>query len=345
MAIFLSETLKAEWARLLRLSDGDWMNVLVTGGAGYIGSAVVERLVRDGHRVVSIDNLSQGNYECLVNYSENSRLKLAVGDICDSEKLEEVLREGEDVNAVVHLAAVPGIEMCQRNPKEAVLTNVYGTYNVLEAARKYDIDKVVFGSSAAVYGNPIKTPVGEDHPLNPTNLYGVTKLAAEGLLGSYHASYGLGTVVLRFGNVYGVGVYTHWDTVIPKFVRQALSGQALTIYGDGKQSRDFVHVWDAVEAVILALRDEKGEGAGESFNVGVGKATSVNVIADTVSRVFYAEYGKKVDIVNLPPRRGEPYVPNFCYSIEKIRGKLGFKPEGSIEKNVRQLIEYGSENL
>ena len=321
------------------------MNVLVTGGAGYIGSALVERLLGDGHRVVSIDNLSQGDYECLGKYRESPRLKLVVGDICDSEKLEEVLREGEDVNAVVHLAAVPGIEMCQRNPKEAILTNVYGTHNVLEIARKHDIAKVVFGSSAAVYGNPVKTPVGEDHPLSPTNLYGVTKLAAEGLLGSYHVSYGLDTVILRFGNVYGVGVYTHWESVIPKFVRQALSGEALTIYGDGEQSRDFIHVWDVVEAVILALRDERGVVNGESFNVGVGKATSVNVIADTVSRIFYAEYGKKVGTVNLPPRRGEPYVPDFCYSIAKIGGKLGFKPEWSIERDVKQLIEYGRENL
>jgi UDP-glucose 4-epimerase len=321
------------------------MNVLVTGGAGYIGSALVERLVSEGYGVVSIDNLSQGDYECLVKCRESPRVKLVVGDICDSEKLEGVLREGEGVSAVVHLAAVSGIERCQRNPREAILTNVYGTHNVLEAARKYDIDKVVFASSAAVYGNPVKTPIGEDHPLSPTNLYGVTKLAAERLLESYHASYGLDTVILRFGNVYGVGVYTQWETVIPKFVRQALSGEALTIYGDGEQSRDFIHVWDAVEAVILALRDERGAVNGESFNVGVGKATSVNVIADTVSKIFYAEYGKKVGTVNLPPRRGEPYVPDFCYSIEKIGGKLGFKPECSIERDVKQLIEYGRENL
>jgi UDP-glucose 4-epimerase len=321
------------------------MNVLVTGGAGYIGSVLVERLVSEGYGVVSIDNLSQGDYKYLVKCRESPRVKLVVGDICDSEKLEGVLREGEGVSAVVHLAAVSGIEMCQRSPREAVLTNVYGTHNVLEVARKYDIGKVVFASSAAVYGNPVKTPVGEDHPLSPTNLYGVAKLAAEWLLESYHASYGLDTVILRFGNVYGVGAYTHWETVIPKFVRQALSGEALTIYGDGEQSRDFIHVWDAVEAVILALRDKRGVVAGESFNVGVGKATSVNVIAGTVSRIFYAEYGKKVGMVNLPPRRGEPYVPDFCYSIAKIGGKLGFKPELSIERDVKQLIEYGRENL
>jgi UDP-glucose 4-epimerase len=321
------------------------MNVLVTGGAGYIGSALVERLVSEGYGVVSIDNLSRGDYKYLVKYGESPRVKLVVGDICDSRKLEEALREGGGVSAVVHLAAVPGIEECQRSPREAVLTNVYGTHNVLEVARKYDVGKVVFASSAAVYGNPIKTPVGEDHPMSPTNLYGVTKLAGERLLESYYVSYGMGTVILRFGNVYGVGAYTHWETVIPKFVRQALSGQALTIYGDGEQSRDFIHVWDAVEAVVLALRGERGVVAGENFNVGVGKATSVNVIADTVSRVFYAEYGKKVGTANLPPRRGEPYVPNFCYSIAKIGGKLGFKSEWSIERDVKQLIEYGMENL
>jgi len=321
------------------------MNVLVTGGAGYIGSALVERLVGAGHGVVSIDNLSRGDYECLVKYRESPRLKLVVGDICDSKKLEGVLREGGGVSAIAHLAAVPGIERCQRNPKEAILTNIYGTHNVLEAARKYDVDRLVFASSAAVYGNPVRTPIGEDHPLSPTNLYGVTKLAAEGLLESYHTSYGLDTVILRFGNVYGVGVYTHWETVIPKFVRQVLSGQPLTIYGDGKQSRDFIRVWDAVEAVILALKGERGVVAGENFNVGVGEATSVNVIADTVSRIFYAEYGKKVGTVNLPPRRGETYVPNFCYSIAKIRGKLRFKPELSIEKDVKQLITYGMDNL
>jgi hypothetical protein len=121
----------------------------------------------------------------------------------------------------------------------------------------------------------------------------------------------------------------------------SLSGERLTIYGDGKQSGDFIRVPDAVEAVILALRDESGVVDGESFNVGAGKATSVNVIAETVSRVFYAECGKKVGTVNLPPRRGEPYVSNFCYSIAKIGGRLSFKPERSIEKNVRQLIAFG----
>jgi UDP-glucose 4-epimerase len=321
------------------------MNVLVTGGAGYIGSVVVERLVGEGYGVVSIDNLSRGNYSYLVKYRESPRVKLVIGDICDLGKLEGVLSEGERVDAVVHMAAVPGIEMCQRSPREAVLTNVYGTHNVLEVARKYDVGKVVFASSAAVYGNPVKTPIGEDHPLSPTNLYGATKLAAERLLESYHVNYGMDTVILRFGNVYGVGAYTHWDTVIPKFVKQALSGQALTIYGDGEQGRDFIHVWNAVDAVILALKSEKGLVAGESFNVGVGKATSVNLIADTVSKVFRAEYGKKVGTVSLPPRSGEPYVPNFCYSIAKIREKLGFNPEWSIEKHVKQLIEYGMENL
>ena len=121
------------------------MNVLVTGGAGYIGSALVERLLSEGYGVVSIDNLSQGDYKYLVKCGESPRVKLVVGDICDSEKLEEVVSGGEGVSAVVHLAAVSGIEECQRSPREAVLTNVYGTHNVLEVARKYDVGKVEIG--------------------------------------------------------------------------------------------------------------------------------------------------------------------------------------------------------
>lgn len=172
---------------------------------------------------------------------------------------------------MVHLAAVSGLENCRRNPDGAVLTNVLGTRNVLEAARKFDIQRVVFTSSAAVYGMPVTTPVGEDHPLRPMNLYGVTKLAGESLMRAYYDVYGLETVVLRLRNVYGVGVFTRWRTVVPRFVRQAMEGKPLTVYGDGWQTRDFVHVLDVVEAIRLVLRAEKGIVAGETFNVASGQ--------------------------------------------------------------------------
>lgn len=318
------------------------MNVLVTGGAGYIGSALIVKLLEEGHDIISIDNLSRGDYKCLKKFEGDPRLKLVVGDICDLEKLEKVMKEHGNVDAVVHLAAVPGLDRCQKNPETAILTNLYGTYNVLEIAREYDVKVAVFTSSAAVYGNPVKTPISEDHPLNPTNLYGVTKLAAEKLVNAYHSSFGLNTVILRFGNVYGVGVYSHWETVIPKFAKQALNGQKLTIYGDGYQSRDFIHVWDAIQSVELVLKAENNITAGETFNVGTGNPTSVNAIVKMMSKILREEYSKQIETTHLPPRKSELYASNFCLSPTKIENKLQFKPREDIEKGIKGLIAQAS---
>ena len=315
------------------------MNILITGGAGYVGSTLVKMLTEEGHNVVSIDNLSRGDYMHLRRAVGKSNVRMLVGDISCLKSLEEAM-EGENLDAVVHAAAIPGLERCQKNPERAVLTNIYGTYNVLEAARRFDVERVIFTSSAAVYGNPVKTPIREDHPLNPINLYGVTKLSSEMLLNVYHETYGLSTVILRFGNVYGVGVYTYWETVIPKFVRQALNGEPLTIYGDGGQSRDFIHVYDIVRAVKLALNAEDSVVRGEAFNVGTGKPTSVNAIANVISKTLLEETGKAPEIIHLPPRSGEPYTPNFCLSPKKIREKLRFEASWGIEEGVRQLIKY-----
>ncbi|MCK4952972.1 GDP-mannose 4,6-dehydratase [Candidatus Bathyarchaeota archaeon] len=315
------------------------MNVLVTGGAGYIGSTLIKQLLEKEHKVVSIDNLSRGDYKFLMKYKENPRLKLLIGDIRDPDKLKAVIKENKDVGAIVHFAAIPGMERCQKNPKGAALTNIYGTYNVLETARNYDI-KVVFISSAAVYGNPIEVPISENHSTNPTNLYGVTKLAGEKLLSAYHSSYKLNTVALRFGNVYGFGVYSHWETVIPKFTKQALSEQPLTIYGNGEQSRDFIHVWDIIQAIELVLEGEKNLVAGETFNVGTGKPISVNTIANMVTKIFYEECKKNVKTTHLPPRKGEPDTPNFCLSPIKIKNKLEFRPQWDIKSGIKQLIRY-----
>jgi UDP-glucose 4-epimerase len=315
------------------------MRVLVTGAAGYIGSALVKELMGDGHRIASLDNLSRGSYEYLLEHlTEDSSLKLHVGDVRDQERLEEVVRNS-GVEAIVHLAAIPGLERCRRDPNGAITTNVHGTYNVLESARECDVSRVVFTSSAAVYGNPVETPIKEGHQLRPTNLYGVTKLAAEKLLDAYHQSYGLDTVILRFGNVYGVGLYTHWETVIPKFVKQALNGRSLTIYGDGWQARDFIHIWDIVQAIKLVLKTGKGI-AGEAFNVGTGKPTPVNAIADAVSKIVEKRFGTTVRKVHLPPREGEPYVKDFCLSAVKIKTMLGFAPKWTIEDGINQLIDF-----
>lgn len=315
------------------------MTVLVTGGAGYIGSTVVSELLKRGERVVSIDNLYRGDYKYLRDrHGDDANLRLVVGDISSINDLKRALEGVRDLRGIVHLAAVPGLERCRKDPSRAVATNVLGTFNVLEVARMMDVERFIFASSAAVYGVPKEAPIREGHPLKPINLYGVTKLAGEKLVEAFNYSYGLDTVVLRLGNVFGVGLFTYWETVIPRFVRLALEGKPLTIYGDGKQSRDFIHVLDVAKAVSLALnRDGVG---GEVFNLGGGRAVSINDVAGVISEIFREEYGRKVEVVYLPPREGEPYVEDFYFSMVKVERGLGFRADWSLEDGVRQIIEY-----
>jgi len=265
--------------------------------------------------------------------------RMEVGDICDISQLSKVF-EKMRIDMIVHAAAIPGLERCRKDPEKAILTNILGTYNVLEVARASNVSKVIFTSSAAVYGVPEVTPIPEDHPLNPRNLYGATKHSGEVLMRLYNRTYGLNTLILRFGNVYGVGVYTYWETVIPRFVKQALTDNPLTIFGDGEQSRDFIHVRDIVKAIKLALRAEADLAYGEVFNVGIGRPTKINDLAKLVSSIVKEETGKEVRTVHLPPRKGEPYIPNFSLQTTKITEKLGFKADWTLEDGIKQLIKY-----
>jgi UDP-glucose 4-epimerase len=308
------------------------MRVAVTGGAGYIGSTLVVKLLERGDAVVSIDDQSIGDYSHQKNQWQDEKAECVVGDIRDLELLAEKW-EGSD--AVAHLAAMPGLVRCNEHPEEAVSVNVYGTYQVMEAARRLDIGRVVFCSSASTYGVPVQMPVTEEHPQRPLNLYGVTKVAGEQIVNTYWDNHGIETVNLRFGNIYGVGVFTRWDTVIPKFVNQGMSGEPLTVYGDGEYSRDFVHVQDISEAMMLSLTKD-GIG-GETFNVG-GETLTVNRIADIVKEEIAAETGGAAEAVNTAPRPGE--TKRFSYDLTKIRGVLGFENRWTVREGVRQLIKY-----
>lgn len=308
------------------------MRVAVTGGAGYIGSTLAVKLIDRGHEVVSIDNESIGEYSYLRNHKEGGKAECVVGDIRDLDLLVE---EWRSCDAVAHLAALPGLVRCNEHPDEAVSVNVYGTYQVMEAARRLGIRRVVFCSSASIYGVPVEIPVKEEHPQRPLNLYGVTKVAGEQIVNTYWYNHGIETMNLRFGNIYGVGVYSRWDTVIPKFVNQGMSGKPLTVYGDGEYSRDFVHVQDISEAMTLSLMKE-GIG-GETFNVG-GETLTVNQIADIVKEEIATETGSAAEVVNTMPRAGE--TKKFSYDLTKIRGVLGFENQWTVREGVRQLIKY-----
>ena len=178
-------------------------------------------------------------------------------------------------------------------------------------------------------------PVTESHPTRPLNLYGVTKLAGEKLMDTYYDNYGIETVNLRFGNIYGVGLFTRYDTVIPKFVNQAINNQPLSIYGDGGYSRDFVHAEDITKAIMLSLATPNV--GGETLNVG-GDTLTVNQIADIVKEEVENTTGKKVETINTAPRVGETKL--FSYNLEKIRRLLKFKNDWDVKQGVKQIIKY-----
>ena len=294
------------------------MRVAVTGGAGYIGSTLIRHLLKEGHEVTSLDNQTTGSYRHIKQLNA-SGARLLEGDIRNTADLDIAFREAD---AVVHMAALSDLDSCNEKPDEAISVNVYGTHRVAESAAKNGVQKLVFCSSAAVYGTPATIPVTEETPTQPLNLYGVTKLASEKILDAAHATGGLENVNLRFGNVYGVGLYTNWVGVIPKFAALAIEGKPLTIYGDGESTRDFVHVEDITRAIALSLIAE--EIGGETFNIG-NETTTVNEIAATISEEARKATGNTVKTTHLQPRPGE--TKEFSYDTAKIRLALGFKPK------------------
>ncbi len=307
------------------------MRVAVTGGAGYIGSTLVRNLLEEGHSVATIDNQFAGNYKHIKKL-KTTKLEIIEGDIRDQKDLDKSFK-GAD--AIVHAAALSNLDICNKSPEEAISVNIYGTYKVLEAAMRNDVKRVVFCSSAAVYGIPKNIPVTETHATNPLNLYGVTKLSGEKLIDSYNLNHDLETVNLRFGNVYGVGLYTNWAGVIPKFVAQGVEGKPLTVYGDGESTRDFVHVEDIACAIILSLSAQNIKS--ETFNIG-SETTTVNEIADIVSQEVEETTKKSVLITRLPPRLGE--TKEFSYDTSKVEKILGFKPRWKLRDGIKQIILY-----
>ena len=259
-------------------------------------------------------------------------MELLVGDIRDLSFLTKTFKE---CDAIAHLAALPGLVKCNENPEDATTINIFGTYNVLESVRRLDIEKIVFCSSAAVYGKPKKLPITEDHHLNPLNLYGVTKMIGENLMDIYNYNYDINTISLRFGNVFGVGLYTNFDTVIPKFVRMGLQGDYLTVYGDGTSSRDFVHVEDITNAITLALKSKSS--TGEVYNVG-GETMFIGQLAKLVVELIKDDAGRTIGLRNLPTRPGE--TKEFSYDIKKIENDFGYVPTWNIEQGIRQIISY-----
>jgi len=300
------------------------MRVLVTGGAGFIGSHLVDALISRGHSVTVLDNFSNGNLENL----KGKELKLVRGDIRDAAALKKALSK---VDAVAHLAAMISIPQSIKNPELANEVNAEGTLSVLKASHEAGVGRFVYASSCAVYGDARKLPIREDTPLKPLSPYAQSKLDAEESCRAFYEADGFPTVSLRYFNVYGPGQSGgEYAGVMLKSINLLREGRPPVIYGDGKQTRDFVYVEDVARATMLALERKSVEG--EVFNVGTMERTNVNDLCGMFIKLS-GRTGLKP--VHEAARPGE--IKHSQADISRAKKSLGFKPKIPVKRGVKML--------
>jgi len=302
--------------------------ILVTGGAGFIGSHLVSRLLTEGYYVIVLDNFQSGRIKNISEYLDADNFELVKGDVCDRSDVRDAM---DKVDAVVHLAASIDVDESMKNPLEVHDVNVNGTLNVLERARGAKVKKFVFASSTAVYGEQNLLPLKEDYPPRPISPYAASKSSAECYCRAFNYCYGVNTIILRYFNVYGPGQrHNFYSGVIAKFLQNGLSSEPLIIYGDGEQTRDFVFVNDAVDATVLAL--ESDNSTDEIFNVCTGKFTTVNKLAQIVKDFV----GRDVRVVFDKPRKGD--IKNNYGDPTKAEKILGFKAKTSLKDGLEKTV-------
>jgi UDP-glucose 4-epimerase len=302
---------------------------LVTGGAGFIGSHLVERLLRDGHAVRILDDFSTGRRVNLAFAGANDPLEIVEGDIRDARAVGHAMR---NVDGVFHEAALVSVTRSVEAPELSCDINAHGTARVLEAARQAGVRRVVFASSTAVYGDVAGLPVSERAPVRPLSPYGLDKLYTEQLGALYHALHGLETVPLRYFNVFGPGQdpSSPYAGVITIFVARLLKGEPVTIYGDGSQSRDFVYVADVVDANVRAMF---GAYPGPApLNVAGGVRTTLNALVGMLGEILGV-----TPVVNyVDARAGE--VHDSHADIGTIRSVMGYAPQWTVRAGLEALV-------
>ncbi len=301
------------------------MNVLVTGGAGFIGSNVVRLLLDGGHSVTVLDNLSTGYRQNV----DGSAARFIEGDVRDADRVVQAAK-GADV--IIHMAASVGNQRSLADPRADTAVNALGTLNVLEAARVAAVRKVVYSSSAGIFGELRTLPIAEDHPIEPDSPYGVSKLAGEKHCLVYSRLYGLEAICLRYFNVYGVNQrFDAYGNVIPIFATLLLRSEPLTIFGDGEQTRDFINVADVARANVLAAYNRGVSGA---FNLGSGTAVTVNHLVHLLEQAA----GRRATVQHGPPRPGD--VRHSRADIRAIGQALGFVPTIALEPGLAEYVDW-----
>jgi UDP-glucose 4-epimerase len=302
------------------------MKVLVTGGAGFIGSNAVDFLIQKNFDVVVLDDLSRGFRELI-----NPQAEFFKGNFGDKRILNKALNE---VEAVLHFASFIYPEESINKPVEYYKNNIMNSVVLLEEMRKKGINKIVFSSSCSVYGEPKVIPVKESDELNPISPYGETKKAIEKILELYFHSFGIKSISLRYFNPFGPKEMHEPEVhAIPSFIKAVLENKKIKVFGSGKQVRDFIFVEDLVKAHVCAL-EKIDEFGVEFFNVGSGEGHSVN----EVIQLIFALTGKKTEVVFLPERKGDP--KKLVADITKIKEKLHWMPKSEFSKALNKTIEF-----
>lgn len=307
------------------------VRVLVTGGAGFIGSHLVDRLVEAEYDVRVIDNLSTGNLDNINGHVDSGVVDFVEGDIRNAEFVAKSMR---DVDVVVHLAAITSVPFSVKNPDLTFDVNTSGTLNLLRSGADECVAKFVFVSSCAVYGDPEYLPLSEKHPVRPISPYAASKLEAEKLCLDVVENRLFRSTVVRLFNVYGIRQgSSEYSGVITKFFDRAKKGLPLIVYGDGSQTRDFVNVHDVVETILVCVENSRAEG--EVFNIGTGNPVSINELAQTVLELF----GLDLPVRHERARAGE--IQHSYADASKAKKLLGFKPTVSLANGLKGLLGEG----
>ncbi len=310
--------------------------LLVTGGAGFIGSELVRQLAARGDRVLIVDNLVNGRSENVADVL-SGRVSLVETDVRDVDALRSALRE---VKLVYHLACL-GVRHSVHSPVENHEVNAAATVRLLGACREAGVKRFVYVSSSEVYGTARWAPMSEEHPTYPCTVYGASKLAGECYTRAYFSTYGYPTVVVRPFNAYGPRSHHEGDSgeVIPKFVLRCLAGRPMIVFGDGSQTRDFSYVSDTAAGIVMAGEAEAAVGA--TINLGSGSEVSINDLARTVAQ---AAGRPDAEVQHDQPRPGD--VLRLCADLTQARMRLGYTPTVKLAEGLRRLLEwYGSQGV
>jgi UDP-glucose 4-epimerase len=306
------------------------LKIVVTGGAGFLGSHLVDKLIREGEEIIVIDNLFRGQTENIEQHIPNKKFTLLNDEIQNKTKISDALHLAD---AVIHFASISSVFRSIVEPEIVNTINVTGTLNMLNLCIKEEVQCFIFASSAAVYGGDRNRPLQENDSLHPLSPFAASKIAGEAYCKAYSETYGLNTIILRFMNIYGPRITKVYRRVCSKFAEATIRNEPLVIVGDGKQTRDFTYVTDAINGILLALN--KKDIKGETFNIGSGKPTTINQLANLYKKI---SVNPKQEIKHINSKKGDLI---YSYAdITKAKKKIGYHPKIDVETGIPKYFEW-----